>query len=378
MKKICIALMISVGLSMFGAMNVSAKNFPLGAFWPMTGPQAYYGRVMSQGAKIAIQQLEEAGGTSGYNIELEITDYKNVDTNLCVTGVRKMIDVDKIPAILASFSATTLAVQPICAKENVVMINGGAYSPMLVSKPYLYTIRMAQQQMLPPMLKFLWDKGIKKIAVIHLSDPAGEVPTNKVIKPLWESWGGEVVAIEPHQPGLTDFTTYVARMRSKKPEAIVDISTGLDQAYIVKAVREMGMEIPISVPEWSDDFQVIAGETSRNVFVSVEEFNPESTDPMVQKFVKDYTDKFKETPDFYAANYYDAVNIVAELIKRVVDAGGDPMDGAALEKAIWDNPKFKTIFGGELILNKDGTVKKQLALYEVSGGKLVFIENVTE
>lgn len=379
MKRIYWVVAVSVILGVCGAAAFAAvpKTFPVGAFWPMTGPQAYYGRVMSQGAKTAVKQLNAAGGVSGYNFDLLITDYKNIDTNQAVTGVRKMIDVDKIPAVLASFSATTLAVEPICAKNKVLMLNGGAYSPSLANKPFLYTTRMSQAQMLPAVLKQFWDMKIRKIAIIHLSDPAGEVPANEVVKPLWTSWGGQVVAVAPHQPGLTDFSAYVARIRAKSPEAVVVISTGRDQAYIVKAIREMGMQIPISVPEWSDDFQAVAGKSSENVYVSVEKFDPDSKDPMTRKFVADYTKEWKEKPDFYAANYYDAVyNILPELMRRVIAKRGNPLDGNALKNAIWENPNFNTVFGGKLTLHKDGTVDKQLAIYRIEKGKLAFLKNV--
>ncbi len=353
------------------------KTFPIGAFWAMTGPQAYYGRVMSQGARTGIEHVNQAGGVAGYNLDLIITDFKNVDTNLAVSGVRKMIDVDKIPVVLASFSATSLAVQPICSKNEVLMLNGGGYSPMLANKAFLYNTRMSQDQMMPGLLKFYWDQGIRKLAVIYMSDPAGEVPANEVIKPLWTSWGGEVVALAPHQPGLTDFSTYMARIRAKQPDAIIDISTGLDVPYIVKAAREMGMNMPMSVPEWSDDYQAVAGQHSQNVYVAVEQFNPDIDDPLTQKFVNDYTKKWNEKPDFYAANYYDATaNIIPELMRRVEAKGGDPMSGKALNDAIWENPTFKTVFGGDLTLSRDGTVVKPLAIYKIENGKQVFIQNV--
>lgn len=305
-----------------------------------------------------------------------ITDYKNVDANLAVTGVKKMISIDKIPVVLASFSAPTLATQPICAKAKVLMLNGGAYSPKLVDKPYLMTTRMAQHQMIPPMLDYFWKKGYKKLAIIFLSDPAGEVPAKNTAKPMWEKLGGEVVAMEPHQPGLTDFSAYLSRIKAKNPDAILVVSTGQDQAYIVKGARELGMKCPISVPDWTTDFQKIAGETSKNVFVCVEYFNRESQNELTKKFVEDFEKKWNEPSDFYSANYYDAVKfIIPELIRRVVKKGGNPLSGKELEEAIWDNPTFDSVYG-KMVLKKDGTVTKELVIFEIIDGKLTVIQNV--
>jgi branched-chain amino acid transport system substrate-binding protein len=378
-EKIVLVCLMAILLSFLYSTEVRAqKTFTIGGFWPMTGPQAYYGRVMSRGAMTAIDQLNAAGGVEGYKLKLEITDYKNVDVNLAVTGVQKMIRIDKVPAVLASFSAPTLACQPICERAKVVMINGGAYSPKLVNKPYLHTIRMAQQQMVPPVLKYFWKIGIRRLAAIYISDPAGEVPAQEVVKPTWTKWGGTIVAMEPHEPGMTDYSAQLARIKANNPDAIIDISTGQDQAYIVKGAREIGLTCPISVPDWTADFQTIAGKTSENVFVCVEHFDRESTNPATQRFVKDFEARY-EPSDFYSANYYDAVyNIIAELVRRVVAKHGNPLDGAQLESAIWDNPSFDTVYGGKTILNRDGTVTKQMVLFKIVNGKLTFVEKAEQ
>ena len=290
---------------------------------------------MSQGAQTAVDQINDEGGIKGYNFKFIITDFKNVDVNLAVTGVRKMISVDNIPVVLASYSPTTLACQPVCARAHVVMVNGGAYSPKLVNKPYLHTIRLAQHQLVPAMLKFLWDKGVRRLAFLYVSDPSAIVPVEKYIKPLWKKWGGEIVADEPHQTGITDLTPFLARIKAGNPDAIIDYSTGESIAYGIKQAREMGMNVPIVVSDWMANYQTITGETSNKVFNVVDFFDADNPDPYTQKFVKLYQKKWKDPVDFFAANYYDGVMIFAELIKRVSAKGKDPMDGEQLENAIW-------------------------------------------
>ena len=352
------------------------KTFPVGAFLPMTGSGAHIGRVMSQGAQTAVDQINSEGGVKGYNFKFIITDFKNVDVNLAVTGVRKMISVDKIPVVLASYSPTTLACQAICARAHVVMVNGGAYSPKLVNKPYLHTIRLAQHQLVPAMLKFLWDKGVRRLAFLYVSDPSAIVPIEKYIKPMWKKWGGKIVADEPHQTGITDLTPFLARIKAGKPDAIIDYSTGESIAYGIKQAREMGMNVPMVVSDWMANYQTITGKTSNKVFNVVDFFDANNPDPYTQKFVKLYQKKWKDPVDFFAANYYDGVMIFAELIKRVSAKGGDPMNGELLEKAIWENPAFKSVYGGELVLKKDGSVAKQMVIFEIVNGKQTIAKKI--
>jgi len=376
-RSIFVCAVVAVSLV---AATVSAKDLNVGAFFAMTGSNAFIGQAMSRGAMTAVDQVNEAGGAGGCKFKLIITDFKNIDVNLAVSGVRKMISLDKIPAVLASFSPTTLACQPVCERATVLMINGGAYSPKLVNKPYLHTIRLAQQQMVPPMLQYLWKKlNIRKLAVVYNSDPSGIVPVEQYIHPLWTKMGGTVVADEPHQSGITEFSTYLARIKAGTPDAIVSYTTGESMAYLVKQAREMGMNCPIFLSDWMAEYHTISGKTDENVYNCSEFFDPTNPDPVVQKFVKGYAARWKEPTEFFAANYYDAVhNILAELVRRVTAKGGNPLNGAELEKEIWTNPVFKTVYGGEMRLLKDGSVSKTMVILKLVDGKLTVAEKISE
>ena len=377
-RKIKILIMVVLCISCILPAVTFGAEIPIGAFFPMTGPIAHYGRIFSRGALTAIDHINSEGGIEGNKFKLVITDHKNIEANLAVTGVRKMISIDKIPIVLCAQSVTTLAVQPICAKANVVMLNGGAYSPKLVNLPYLHTIRLSQGQLVPGMLSAYWKMGIRRLAVVYMSDPSGVIPAEEITKPMWTKWGGAIAGMEPHQPGVTNFSAYLARIKAGKPDAIIAFTTGDDMAYLIKGAREMGLNCPIAIPDWGPDFQTITGNTSDNVFVFSDSFNRNSANPMTQRFVKDHEAKWGEQTEFFSANYYDAVyNITAELVRRVVKKGGDPMNGAALEEAIWMNPTFKTVYDGDLILKKDGTVDKPMVIFKITNGKMNAFESIT-
>lgn len=368
--------MVSMAVLMWSGGAV-CEPFPIGALFPMTGPQAYYGRLMSRGAQLAIDHLNAAGGVEGYSFKLVISDYKNVDTELAIGGAEKMVIMDRTPFMLVSFSAVILSVQPICEKARVLMINPGAYSPSLTNKPFLYNTKLIQSQMIPPMLRFLWDLGVRRIGVLFIANQAGEVPAREYVEPLWKKMGGTVAAMEAHPPGLTDFTPYLLKIKSAKADAIYDISTGQDQAYLVRNARGMGMDIPITVPDWGTDYDEIAGEAGRNVYIPGDHFDTRSPDPAVQYFVKEYESRWNEPPDIFAANYYEAVYyLLPELIKRAVKAGKDPLSGSALEESIWVEPVFKTLYGDKLTIHRDGTCDKPMAVFQIVDGVKTVVQKV--
>jgi branched-chain amino acid transport system substrate-binding protein len=228
------------------------------------------------------------------------------------------------------------------------------------------------------MAKYFWKMGIRKLAVIYVSDPAGADAVEGLLIPMWTKMGGEIVAVEPHEAGLTEYGPHLSRIKAKNPDAIYNISTGTEMAYIVKGARELGLTCPIHVVDWNHDYQAIAGKTSENVYCCNDLFDPTNPNPLTQRFVKDFEKRWSEPTDFYSANQYDGVHIHAELIKRVVAKGGNPLDGAQLESAIWDNPRFDTVYGGKLEFLKNGTVKKAVVISKIEGGKSNVLERVVQ
>jgi hypothetical protein len=70
-------------------------------------------------------------------------------------------------------------------------------------------------------------------------------------------------------------------------------------------------------------------------------------------------------------------NIFAELIRRVVKKGGNPLNGGELEEAIWLDPTFDSVYGGKMTLKRDGSVEKPMVIFKVVKGKLTLIKQVS-
>ena len=69
--------------------------------------------------------------------------------------------------------------------------------------------------------------------------------------------------------------------------------------------------------------------------------------------------------------------MLPELIRRAVKNGRDPMNGLELEKAIWVEPSFKTLYGDRLTLRRDGTCNKPMAIFRIVDGNKMLVKKVT-
>ncbi len=119
---VLLALLLAVPA---GRVPAAGGTLKVGMILAMTGPGAFYGQVMSRGAGLAAEQINRAGGIEGWKVELLIEDHKSGDADAAVSGGRKLMDVDKVPVILTSYSAPTLAIQPLAVEKKVLLLNGG-------------------------------------------------------------------------------------------------------------------------------------------------------------------------------------------------------------------------------------------------------------
>ncbi|KRT64936.1 MAG: exported protein of unknown function, partial [Candidatus Rokubacteria bacterium CSP1-6] len=101
-------------------------------------------------------------------------------------------------------------------------------------------------------------------------------------------------------------------------------------------------------------------------------FNPEGGDKWTRDFAAAYKKKYGEDPEIYAANYYEGVYILAELIRAAKKKGGDHWNGERLKAALQEIRKFPSVYGGTVDFQEDGTSLKRVALFEVKGEKPTF------
>jgi len=82
--------------------------------------------------------------------------------------------------------------------------------------------------------------------------------------------------------------------------------------------------------------------------------------------------RYKTKPDFYAANYYEGVYMIAELLKRARAKGGDYVNGEAMKAALYADPKFDSVYGGQMVFQPNGVALKRVGLFKVEGDKNKF------
>jgi branched-chain amino acid transport system substrate-binding protein len=345
-----------------------------GMLLAMTGQGAYFGRVMSQGAKLAASQVKAAGGPE---FKISIGDHEDGAIQAGVAATRRMISQDKITTLQTSYGAVSEAIIPQIQQAKVLTFQGGGPSPGQVEKDYLWNNRMLfGDAPAPGALTWLAKQhpDAKRLAIVGTSENA----TNAIKTLVPQIWpkvqdGGTIATTQIHDVGVTDFGSVIAKIKASKADAIWNASFGNDPGYFVKAVRQAGLDIPIILSEFTSDACKVDPKAMSSVHAAADYFDPNSENPLARSFTEAYRAAYDTDPDFYAANYYEQILIVWELVKRVIAEGGDPQDGAALQAALIKDPKFPSLYGGdrttpgEIVFDpKLHTVSKPMNVLEIS------------
>ncbi|MEZ4562232.1 MAG: ABC transporter substrate-binding protein [Thermomicrobiales bacterium] len=354
------------GIDLQGGMNLA-----------MTGQGAFFGEVMSKGALLAAEQIGAAGGPA---ITITINDHESGEVPPSVNGVRKLISQNGISFLQTSYGAPSEALIPILQQNKILTFNGGGASPKQLFADYLWMTRMVfAYDPTPGALTWLAENypDAKRLATIGTLENGVEA-LEQLVPKVWPevSNGGEVVAKEIHDVGLTDFSQVIARVKSSNPDAIFTVSFGNDLGYLVKQFREAAVEVPIVGIEFTQDAQVIAGPAYDTFVFATDYYDTRNPNPWNVEFVKAHNEKYDKDPEYYGANYYEQVFVVWDLVRRVLAEGGDPKSGEALQNALIQNPVFRSVYGGdaenvgEMSFDTEShTISKPMGVFAVKDGQ---------
>lgn len=348
--------------------SVGAQDIKIGGIGPVTGEAATFGISTKNGMTMAVEEWNAKGGVLGKRIRLVFEDDKG-DPAEGATVYTKLIQQDRVAAIVGTvMSKVTLAGAPIAQAAKVPMITPTSTNEKVtLVGDYIYRACFIDPFQGTVGAKFSYDNLKAKTAAVIFdmgNDYAKGLAEN--FKATFEKLGGKVVSYEGHPSGATDFKAQLTKIIGAKPEVVYVPDYYNDVGLIAKQARELGYKGPmVGGDGWdSPELVKIGGTAVENGFFT-NHYAPEDSRPIVQDFVKKYTQKYKGTPDALACLAYDAMYIMLDAIKR---AG--KTDGVAIKEAL-----AKTDLGvvsGQVKFDSNRNPIKSAVIIEIKDGKQVY------
>ena len=348
--------------------SAPAAAFKVGVAGPMTGQYANYGLSHKQGAQIALDDLNAAGGVNGATASMTIGDDLG-DPQQAVLVAQKFIDDKDIVVVDGhQFSGATIAAAGKYQAAGLPMISPSATNPDISTLgDYIWRICMTDAVQGAGLAKYSVDTlGKKKIAIMYDNSDYGRGLADAYESGV-KSDGGTVVAKQQYATGDTDFKAQLTKIKSANPDLLFLSGYYPEGSKIAQQAKELGLDVQMLGSDGyaSDQLPKLGGAAVNGMLVSTF-FDYTKNDPAVQKFVSAFKAKYGgANPDWFAANSYDVIMLAAQAAKN---AGKN--DRKAINDALGTVGTYQGV-SGPITFDKNGDVQKPLSIVIVKGGKLV-------
>lgn len=213
----------------------------LGAVVPLTGGGGAYGPSMLKAMQGVVDRVNAAGGVRGRKVELiGQDDETNPDSG--VKAARKLIDVDKVAAIMGTWaSAVTTAVAPLCWESKVFLttVSGSDTITKLPHQGYLVRTQPNTDLQIAAMAQFMLGLGMKRVAILGVQAPFA-VPTREKLGELLKKGGSELAAAVIYDNGKTSYRSEVDQALKAKPDMIFLNGYTPDVTVVMKDLYKAG------------------------------------------------------------------------------------------------------------------------------------------
>ncbi len=302
-----------------GADKAPAKSSgaaKMGVISYLTGAGAAYGESIRQGLELARDEINAKGKVK---IDLVFEDSKG-EKNEAINAANKLIHKDNVLAILGpTLSSEMFAIGPMVNQEGVpIMGTSLTVEGITEIGDYVFRNSLPESAAIPQSIKRAKAKyNLKKVAIMYSDNNDLAVSGYKTIQQTLKEEGIEVLGVETFADKNTDFSAQLTKIATLKPDAIMVAGLYQEAALILKKARELGINVPVVGNNGFNSPQLIksAGAAADGAVVASPWF-PGKEDPKVKKFIADYKAKYNKEPDQFAAQAYDALQIMAIALEK--------------------------------------------------------------
>nr|WP_022963521.1 branched-chain amino acid ABC transporter substrate-binding protein [Halopseudomonas pelagia] len=332
-----IAVAALAGASSFA---VAADTIKIALAGPVTGPVAQYGDMQFIGAKMAIEQINKAGGVNGSQLEGVVFD-DACDPKQAVAVANRIVN-QQIQFVVGHLcSSSTQPASDIYEDEGILMVTAASTSPEITTRGYELVFRTIGLDSLqgPTAGKYIAEQiKPKKVAVIHDKQQYGEGIATAVRDVLTEA-GIDVPLFEGVTAGDKDFSALIAKLRQEGVDFVYYGGYHPELGLILRQSAEQGLKVGFMGPEGvgNSDISAIAGAASEGLLVTLPKAFDE--DPRNADLVAAFKAKNEDPTGPFVFPAYAAVQIIADGIKLAGDT-----DTAKVAEALRSN-EFDTPTG---------------------------------
>lgn len=366
------AMMLIGGCGKSGEV-AKPETIKIGGMAPLTGALAIYGVTTTNGAELAVKEINANGGVLGKKIEYVMLDTKG-DSTEAVMAYNKLVD-EKVAGIIGEVtSKPTLAVAEVAVQDNMPLITPtGTQVDITEVGPNIFRVCFTnpyQGKVLAITSKERLGADTVAVMLNNSSDYSDGIA--KAFIEESEKLGMKVMGVEGYSDGDKDFRPQLTKLAAMNPDVILIPEYYEQAALIATQAREVGVK---SIFVGSDGWDGIAKTLDQSAYAAIENsyftnhFSMEDQSEKIQDFLKDYREAYKEDPSAFSALGYDAVYMLKSAIEKA---------GSTDKQKIVDALKGIEYDGvtGYLTFDDHNNPIKAVTVLKIENGKYVFDSKV--
>lgn len=343
-----------------------ADKYYIGGIGPTTGATAIYGTAVKNGAQIAVDEINAAGGINGKQIEYRFEDDQN-DAEKAVNAYNTLKDWGMQMLVGTTTTAPCIAVAGKTASDNVFQITPSASSPDVLSSGNGNVFQVCftdPNQGVASAQYIAENKLATKIGIIYDSSDVYSSGIEEKFEAEAKTQRLNIVSKAAFTAdSKTDFGTQLQKAKDAGADLLFLPIYYQEASIILKQADTMGYKPKFFGVDGMDGILTVENfdtKLAEDVML-LTPFAADAKDKTVQNFVKTYKEKYEDTPNQFAADSYDAVYALKAAIeesKATTDMSASDMCDAL--KGAMTKIKMQGLTGGKdgLTWNESGEVTK--------------------
>jgi branched-chain amino acid transport system substrate-binding protein len=290
-------------LMLVASAAAQAQNVQVGLIAPLTGPAASYGKDILNGASLAVDEINAAGGIGGRKLVLLQGDDRGSPKDAANVAQNFVSDANVLAMIGGATSTATFGAVPVAQRGKLPFVITLASHPDLTKEgDYIFRNSVTQEDEGPAIARLVSScLGAKTVGIIHLNNDWALAMT-KEFKNSLDKLNIKIVAEDSYDVGDNiDYSSKLMKVKAANPDVIFFGSQYNDLALVLKQAQRVDLgKTPLvaSAGDHSTGLIDVAGAAANGLYLHTLFFQ-DSVDPKVRAFVTKFQDKFKQAPNLF-------------------------------------------------------------------------------
>ena len=312
-KALAIAAALALGIA--AALPASAQ-IRIGFIATFSGPGGALGQDLYDAFMLGV---DHGGGKLGGQAVQVIKEDDQLKPEIGVQITQKLIEKDKVQIVTGViFSNVMMAIHKPITDAKLFFIGSNAGPTPITGKgcsPYFFSTSWNNDSLHEPMGKLATDLGYKRIYVLAPNYQAGK----DAITGFKRYFKGQIVDEVYTQVNQPDYAAEIAQAVAAKPDAIYVFYPGGMGINFVRQYQQAGLlgKIPLLSTATIDGTTLPAIKEAAVGAITASPYSPDLDNPQNRKFVADFRKKYGRTPSWFAAQSYDAAQLLDSALRKV-------------------------------------------------------------